>query len=492
MKKGIRNNFEELTRAREPRFLWFIVLMAGVFFASCTTRLGEAKKLHEAGLYSEAAEAYEKIIATDPTNSAAKIGLAAARSEIWKKELISIRLMRMSGNAKGALERLEELLERVRAWDLSQFQSGDLVAAEEEVRNGRRALELLIREALNEKKPVVASHYWSKFDQVREAKHYGSYASTQFEDIQSEGKALCGRLQAMVSPTSFSFNNIYKAVCAHFSADTKAVELDFKQDYRFSRIDLSGKIELRNYDSTSEAQAKIVLADLDERLKNVGLFSSQSPYTIPVGVDGTFARDHEATKALMSHAYTVNVPYQEFEDYEVKEYEHVVENGMSKMVEKKVTKQRPITRYRMESRTHRYWGTNHSERLRMNLTLTAKLTSEISSGFAQDKNNNFITHNENLPEHGLTPKEAKFIVVSDWLQEQYGKASDKFIEKLALTLADKFCQSAKANDVSNEGAENYSRCAELNPKNPAASAWFTSTFGFAREQLLKVVGKSRT
>lgn len=68
---------------------------SALLLISCVTRLSEANKLFEAGLFAESADAYEKILDTDPENSDAKIGLAKSRSELWKKELVSIRLMRM-------------------------------------------------------------------------------------------------------------------------------------------------------------------------------------------------------------------------------------------------------------------------------------------------------------------------------------------------------------------------------------------------------------
>ncbi len=462
---------------------------SALLLISCVTRLSEANKLFEAGLFAESAAAYEKILDTDPENSDAKIGLAKSRSELWKKELVSIRLMRMSGNGKGALERLEELLEKTAVWDLSRFQSGDLVSAEEEVRNGRRVLDALVREQLNDKKPVVASHYWNKFNQVREAKKYGSYSSAIYNDIQKEGQELCVRLQELISNTSFSFNNVYKAVCAFYGADAKTIALDNQQEYRFSRIDLANGLSVRSYEATSDSQAKIILGLFDERLKKIGMFSAQSPYTLSAQLQGEFVRIYDAQPTLMAHSYREKVPFQAIEEYEDTEYVNRTVNGVARTDERKVKKTRPVTRYRMEPRTHRYQAIKHSERLRLNMSLSAKALQEFSIGYAQDKDNNFVTHEENLPHIGLTPLQSKFMVVSDWLQENYTKMSDQFIEKLALTTADKFCQAVKLNEVSKDSAENFSRCAELNPKNSAATAWFASTFGLERAEVLRVVGK---
>jgi hypothetical protein len=123
------------------------------------------------------------------------------------------------------------------------------------------------------------------------------------------------------------------------------------------------------------------------------------------------------------------------------------------------------------------------------MTLASKAPQEFSIGYAQDKDNNFVTHEENLPHMGLKRLEPKFLVVSDWLKEHYVKLANQFVEKLALTTADKFCQAVRTSEMSKEGAENFSRCAELNPKNSAATAWFSSTFSLTRAEVLEVVGK---
>ncbi len=464
-----------------------VLLLTGAL--ACTTRLSAAKKLLDEGLYLDAANAYEKILETDPENNDAKIGLAKARSELWKKELVSIRLMRMAGNGKGALERLEELLEKTFAWDLSRFQSGDLVAAEEEVRNGRRVLDLMMRQQLNDNKPVVASFYWNKFNRVREVKQFGSHSSAIYNDIQSEGQKLCERLHGFVSSTSFSFNSVYKAVCAYYGAPEKTIALDFKQDYRFAKIDLANSIKVHKYESTSEAQAKIILDLLDARLKNVGLFSIPAPGVLSVELKGDFVRNYQSRLTRMAHSYSENVEYKEMEEYQDIEYVQQNENGVTRTVSRPVKKMRPVTKYRTENRTHRYSAMQHSEQLRLGITLVATAPYEFSMGYAQDKDNNFLTHEENLPHIGLKRQEPKFLVVSEWLQEQYVKLADQFVQKLALTVADKFCQAVRSDEMSTEGAENFSRCAELNPKNSAATAWFSKTFGLTRAEVLEVVGK---
>lgn len=471
-------------------FAQTLALATLLISTGCTTRLGAAQKLFDAGLYSESADAFERILESDPGNTDAILGLAKSRGELWKKELVSIRLMRMSGNGKGALERLEELLEKTSSWDLSKFQSGDLVSAEEEVRNGRRILDRLMRSQVIDKKPVVATSLWTKFDKVREAKQFGSYSSTLYEDITKEGRALCTKLNHLTSPTSFSFNDVQKAVCAYYNTDAKNVELNFKEDYRFSRLNIVGEIQSKNYRISSDSQIKIIQTQIDEKLKKASLFSSQSPRVLDVTLRGQIIRQYFNQPTMMAHSYQDKVPYQALEDYEETEYVQVYENGIPKTIPKKVKKTRQVTKYKNELKTHRYRAVKHNESLQMSLVSSANPGVEFKTGYSKDKINNFVTHDENLPQIGLTPKEPQFLVVSDWLQEHYSAMTTEFINRLRSVTADQFCQAVKGERDTSAVAENYSRCAELEPSNPAAIAWFTSTFGMPRAEILKILEKN--
>ena len=470
--------------------LLFLVVMTMSLASGCTTRLGAAQKLFDAGLYSESAEAFERILESDPGNADAIMGLAKSRSELWKKELVSIRLMRMSGNGKGALERLEELLEKTSTWDLSKFQSGDLVSAAAEVKNGRRVLDVLMRSQINDKKPVVATSLWTKFDRVREAKQFGSYASAIYDDILKEGKELCAKLNQLTSATSFSFNDVQKAVCAYYGADAKNVELDFRADYRFSRLITEGEIQVKNYQATSDSQLKIIQTQMDQQLKKARLFSAQSPRVLDVALRGQIVRQYFAQPTLMAHSYQDKVPYQAIEDYEETEYVQIYENGRAQTVPKKVKKTRPVTKFKTELKTHRYRAVKHNESVQLSLVSSANPVTEFKTGYSKDKINNFVTHEENLPQIGLTPKEPQFLVVSDWLQQHYESMTGEFMTRLKAITADQFCQAVRGERTNQSVAENYSRCAELEPTNPAAVAWFTSTFGMQRAEIIKVLDKN--
>ena len=342
-------------------------VLALLALAGCTTQLGRANKLLEAGLFLEAGDAYEQILKTDPDNADAKIGLAKARSEIWRKELVSIRLMRMSGNAKGALERLEALLEKIAVWDVSKFQSGELVSAEEEVRNGRRLLTSMIQQKISEHRPVVATYYWNEFDQIREAKQFGSYSVELLDEIRKEGQQLCQALQAWSSSTSFSFNVVSKAVCAYYGSSPAGVPLDHQKDFRFAKIAFAGNLDFRNFDGNAQTQTELLRNEIERRIQAVGLYASESPYTLTLALSGDYSRDYATRSMIKTHSYKLKVPYQDYEQYEDKEYVTVVRDGRQQTLERPVQKTRPVTKFRMEPRTYNYSALEHREKLKLNV-----------------------------------------------------------------------------------------------------------------------------
>lgn len=472
------------------RLFHYTCILLTALLLSCTTKLGQANKLLEAGLHQEAAEAFENILKSDPNNADAKIGLAKARSEVWRKELVSIRLLRMSGDARGALERLEALLERIKIWDVSKFQSGELVSAEEEVRNGRRLLTSMIQQKISEKRPIVASFYWNEFDAIREAKQFGAYSVELLDDIRKEGFQLCGKLKPWLSSTSFSFNTVAKTVCASYGGSPDTSTLDHQKDFRFSRLIVSGKIDFKNFDGNPQTQVELLRDAIENKMQHVGLYASDSPHTLNIGLSGDYVREYQTRNIIKSHSYMLKVPYQDFEKYEEKEFVKVMRNGREESVERPVKKQRPVTRFREEPRTHNYPAVQHREKFRWNASLNAKSAEETSLSFAQEKENSFVTHNQNLPHMGLKPAEAKFFDATGWLSENYKRFAEQYVEKLTLQMSDRFCQAAKGQETSHEAAENFSRCAELNPKNVAASAWFSSTFGVTRAELLKILSQN--
>jgi len=251
-----------------------------------------------------------------------------------------------------------------------------------------------------------------------------------------------------------------------------------------------GEIQSQNYRISSDSQIKIIQTQIDEKLKKASLFSSQSPKVLDVKLRGQIIRQYFNQPTMMAHSYQDKVPYQALEDYEETEYVQVYENGIPKTIPKKVRKTRQVTKYKNELKTHRYRAVKHNESLQMSLVSSANPGVEFKTGYSKDKINNFVTHDENLPQIGLTPKEPQFLVVSDWLQEHYSAMTTEFINRLRSVTADQFCQAVKGERDTSAVAENYSRCAELEPSNPAAIAWFTSTFGMPRAEILKTLEKS--
>jgi hypothetical protein len=229
---------------------------------------------------------------------------------------------------------------------------------------------------------------------------------------------------------------------------------------------------------------------MDEQLKKARLFSSQSPKELDVTMRGQIVRQYFNQPTMMAHSYQDRVPYQAFEDYEETEYVKVYENGLPTTKPQKVKKTRRVTKYKNELKTHRYRAVKHNESLQMSLVSSANPGTEFKTGYSKDKINNFVTHDENLPHIGLTPKQPQFLVVSDWLQDHYSAMTVEFMTRLKSITADQFCQAVRGERDASTVAENYSRCAELEPTNPAAIAWFTSTFGMQREEILKVLDKN--
>jgi hypothetical protein len=420
----------------------------------------------------------------EPNNVDAKIGLSKARGELWKKELVSVRMLRMAGDGVGALTRLESLLGKIQQWDMSSFSSGSLSSAEEEVRFARVALEALVRQKIAEKKPVVADVLWEKHKNVRRAKFQGGFSGVIAEEIKAAGASQCASARAWVSEESFSFGSVLRALCSHFGVEISLPKLNSLSDYRFSKVASTGGFDVRGLELGKDEVGRLFLTALDTELSRVGLLASLSPKTLPLSIGGTLAREYQRNNVTKTHSYFVEVPYQAVEKFEEDEVVEVVENGVKRRVVRKVPKTRVVTRMRKDPRTQAYVAVEHREKFSISIALDAR---DIVSGygFSAEQQNEFLSHTNDMPNIGLKPVSPKFLVATNWFQERFAKAAHEFAHKMALGLSSANCQLAKTSSQTAGVAEHYSRCAELNSENGEAAAWFVGTFGYARGDLMK-------
>lgn len=254
-----RSNYFGVTFYEGQNLRVFMILFekANILFLStfaligCATRKFNAKKMLEAGLYNDASSEYEKILEEDPENVDAKIGLNAARSELWKKEFVSIRLLRMAGNVDSALERVESLLKRTSSWDVSNFSSGDLVGAQDEVRFAKRQLFQRVNKHLDGLKPLLAESELAVFPLVADSKVDGLRAQNMLEKIRDTASEQCKQIGKEFTCGSFSSFHFAKSYCEHFGYSLKDIVLSPELDYRFSSVVLAGEVSTndRNFSS---------------------------------------------------------------------------------------------------------------------------------------------------------------------------------------------------------------------------------------------------
>ncbi|MEY4065191.1 MAG: hypothetical protein RIR26_1399 [Pseudomonadota bacterium] len=456
----------------------FVLLIPSLFIVTllgCASRDWQASRLYNEGLYAESAEAYENMLKADPSNSAAKSGLENARTALWKKELAALREKRASGNGEGAMNSLEALLEKRKAWEQSSSLPAHLDPVDQDVQSARKVLEALIREKLSENKALVASQLWEKYDLLRDEKSFGSFNPKLEEEIQNDGKSLCDRLRTYLGEMSFSFSEIYSAVCSYYEIEPYKVSLDKNLDYRFSKVNLKNQVNIQIPGTTSAAQSKAMRQKLEMRLKNAGLISSRSQKVLSVLWVGTAFRKHTSEQQMMAHFYRETMGNEDSGPAKGDEMQH---NGNASSPSSS-----------REQRSFRYEATAHKESLNVNFSLSAKTTSEVRASHTNEESKEFVSHTANRPEIGLRPVPPDFLPALAWLDLQLEKGADGFVDAVVDSLYNRMCRSALNIDVSPRAIENLSRCAQLKPNDPEVSEWFLNNFGLSREQILETVKK---
>jgi hypothetical protein len=141
-------------------------------------------------------------------------------------------------------------------------------------------------------------------------------------------------------------------------------------------------------------------------------------------------------------------------------------------------KTRPVTRYRDEPRSYSYDAFDHFENAKLALQLSSTKDKRLSVSFSKEKENQFTTHNENLPDIGLSASNSQFLPRGDWRKDQYREASEQFLKVVMDHHASTYCESdSKLKERINE-FEKASRCIEFSPENAAANSFFASQFGY--------------
>jgi hypothetical protein len=498
--------------------------------SACATRSFNAKKMFDAGLFNDASIVYEEILRDDPENVDAKIGLNSARSELWKQELVSIRLLRMSGNTDSALERAELLLKKTKNWDLSNFSSGDLISAQDEFRFAKRTLAQKISKLLNELKPLLAEDFSNLFPLIREVKVEGYSSSNSSEEIKRVGHQQCKALSEELKNSSFSSANFLKKYCSYFGFVHGRNMLAKNVDYRFSSIEVIGKIISSDDTLVTDEYRELVTTEVQRQLVNSPLFSSESPKVFLIKIAGGFSYRYQKEQVKKTHSYSVRVPFVAMEEYDepyqqaYSAIEPYTENepysdtesvwnscksiiygvGCSGGYDYRTvtkyrqqlkfrnvtryrtlyqTKTRPVTRYRDEPRSYTYDAVDHFENAKLSVQLISTKDKKLSVSFSKEKENQFTTHNENLPDIGLSESSPKFLPRGEWRKNQYQEVSEQFLKMVMDHYASNYCESdSKLKDHINE-FERASRCLEFSPENGAANSFFAFQFGYTIEKL---------
>jgi hypothetical protein len=479
----------------------FILLALVPILVSCATRMFNAKKLQEAGMYEESAKLYEEELAKSPDNLDAKIGLYSIRREIVRKELVSIRLMRISGSEANAANRLEAFLGITKGWDRTVYSSADVTAEQDEVAKARFWISTQVDKLLTQKHPLLAEDLIYKYPNLMSSIHYGDSRRTASLRARSEGASHCRELSQQVVSTSYAFSEVLKNYCRYFGVDPDLKALNPTGDYRFSYVGVSGRIRSSSGNSLKNDYLEALASNLNSKLRDSKMYRENSPVKLQISVSGEFSYIYNNGVVEKTHSYSERVPFQATEDYHDVEYETVFQpqirpvtlpNGMVTLetemvpttVPREVLKTRVVTRYKDIPRAYRYNATRHNQDFRLAITLTERLTKQTSSKTFSDSKQ-FETHEESLPHIELYPSSDSGIEINSWVTSSISQMSEEFVHVLGESQRSLFCDSVDGEHAKSHQAEMISRCQQLEPGHLNVTIWFNSVFGYSGQQFFE-------
>lgn len=205
---------------------------------ACTSSLSRRENLEGIQDPETAVRFYQQLVTQEPDNYRAQEELIEARRRWIAKELISIRFQRMADDPEGAAERLLELIEQEKAWDL--FPTGAVAfTQQEEVGLAIKYVSSQIFRALRQKHPLKASWLLKSYQAWFE-KMTAQQQESILNKLTRQGQETCNELQTAAFKSRPHSHHFARLVCTAYGASLKrALPQLPKRSLHFSRLRLT-------------------------------------------------------------------------------------------------------------------------------------------------------------------------------------------------------------------------------------------------------------
>lgn len=434
-----------------------------LFLNACSSLRKDAASMLENKEYGEALDLYERLLRENPHDPEATRGRTQARIGLIQKELIEVRMLRLSGQQRSANETLGQVIGKVKSWEL--YPDGAVAFTQsEEMNYASRAVEVEVNKALQEQRPFRAQFLLQKWGVLFPAERAAALSQISGR-TRKMGVELCqGWLsENKSSPFLMRFALKSCAIWQQFDATApKAKELYAWMEPQFRWLELRA-------DPALETQLRELL---QSSFRESPWFEAKAESVALAQIEPRFVFKDERQNVQLTHGYLIQVPYDSTEWVQVTEWvpdDHtttVTESDGKSRTEvvrgsRAVTRSelQTVTRLRDELRHVPYAATQISVQgsLDFDLRLQASIFDGARKSYSARSDQVLIQHGNNSPQVGLLPSNPKVPVAADIFDVLARKASADFRDELRSLWRREFCRAPREGRW-NLVAESVQKC----------------------------------
>ncbi|MGK0442140.1 MAG: tetratricopeptide (TPR) repeat protein [Pseudohongiellaceae bacterium] len=428
---------------------------------ACSGLVGKGDKLYELGLYSEAADYYQRALQRDSDNVDAQLGLSRARYKIIDRGLIEVRMLRLASNSPAAAQQLEKLLRDQQAWNVELHGAVTLTQAEET----RYAKNWLLKEAhtlANADFPDAYRWFEYAYSHLIANAQIGDKLSVYKNQLSSLGDKKCQNLTKVVKGQGFFLAEFVYRYCSSWGRDV-SLATDASDVSRYKRLRPHNHVQhSTRQDNSQNENLRSHLTSLNDVFRGSLWYSPIGLKDLDVDVEGRVDYQHSARRTRRVANYTT-------------------ENSVTK----KSSSGEETTRVETTEKTYPYNARVHSEKFVINVSYSSMVTGQtVKQKAYKVKRHTSEAHDEDFPAANLSPQAPDMLNLHTLFSGEISRLNTGYITALNAVWVSEYCEKRIADGA----GEGVLRCAKISPENTYVNNWFSQNFGIDYRQMVELYG----
>jgi hypothetical protein len=470
------------------------LLALSLLLHGCSGLKGRAEKYYEAEAYEEAEATYQEMLAEDPRDADAIIGLNKTRLKIVDKKLIQVRLSRMGGNQQNSLDMLLSIVHRENE---GGFYPKDRVAwtQEEETKEALKYVTRIARNGNQRGRPLQSLIFLQKYEPIFKGPQLKAFQAIKSETFQA-GLRVCGIFRKMAGPQYPYFSQFVTTFCSNWgSSDRQVASLNESANKElFGKISSTIRIANLPYQLVP-----VFLEAIEQNFKSTPWYAADGKNQMKVQLQGGFISKNNSRPEIRQHSYTIEVPYTAYQPvrksrqvpYETTEYVCAYSGGKSACANMPKTAYRtdyytenePVTLYRDVPQVKNYDVSVFYQFLFLNGNGVVRLgNDQLPISIAKKAEISDYEHSWNLPDIGLFPRASRMADPLVWLKARAAEVGEVLSYKANQLWASRYCSPKAGNSSIASSGDQVFRCLRLESEEPPAfvDKWYMNHLGVSK------------